>query len=294
MGIPIIGMSVTVFGMKKRTDLNGKTGIVKRMLKNGTRVAVAMSSLNNNNNKTELVSISLDNLDIEEKKMTGAGSRDNSVPSSPTTNSSSNYFDDGLKSRNDEALGKAMNAMANALTPEERANIDGNRNNNRGTFAELEQQQDVMSSELTSKEDKKLMIELVRIFDIEYLYDNKIKTGDEKLVQRASDIIDELNLNVNFKALPYGKTFLSGAVDCHGIDMIKLLLSKGADVNNEDTMDGRTALDSILEYEEEDQGENKKLSDKMNEMKILLLSKGAKTYEERMNELTMNVRAAGK
>jgi len=55
-----IGMSVRVFGMKKRTDLNGKTGTVKRMLKNGTRVAVAI--VMNSNSTTELVSISLDNL----------------------------------------------------------------------------------------------------------------------------------------------------------------------------------------------------------------------------------------
>ena len=63
--------------------------------------------------------------------------------------------------------------------------------------------------------------------------------------------------------------------------MAKMLLEKGADVNNEDTMDGATAIDKILEYEKED----KKLSDDMKEMKNLLLSKGAKTYKERKDQI---------
>jgi len=98
-------MSVRVFGMKKRTDLNGKTGTVKRMLKNGTRVAVAI--VLNNNNKTELMSISLDNLVIVgEEKMTGntrtpggkIGMEVLEIPPTPANNSSAeDSYDDGLK-----------------------------------------------------------------------------------------------------------------------------------------------------------------------------------------------------
>lgn len=65
----------------------------------------------------------------------------------------------------------------------------------------------------------------------------------------------------------------------------RIVEQKGADVNNEETMDGATALDNILEIEEE-----RKLSTEEQTMKTLLLSKGAKTYEERMNDETMNLR----
>lgn len=79
---------------------------------------------------------------------------------------------------------------------------------------------------------------------------------EKRQVRRAREIIESIQLNVNFNELPYGET-----------------------------MDGATALDNILEIEEE-----RKLSTEEQTMKTLLLSKGAKTYEERMNDKTMNLR----
>jgi len=194
-----------------------------------------------------------------------------------------------LEERNDAARGNIMVAVAKALSSEERPRANAGPSS---TFAELDEQQDAMSD--LSLDEKKLLVELIRLFDIEIAYDRdryknkvQIETQKQQDVKRAREIIEELQLNVNFKALPYGSTFLSSAVMNYSVDMAKMLLEKGADVNNEDTMDGATAIDKILEYEEE----GKKLSDDMKEMKNLLLSKGAKTYEERMNQMAMDFRA---
>jgi len=194
-----------------------------------------------------------------------------------------------LEERNDAARGNIMVAVAKALSSEERPRTNAGPSS---TFAELDEQQDAMSD--LSLDEKKLLVELIRLFDIEIAYDRdryknkvQIETQKQQDVKRAREIIEELQLNVNFKALPYGSTFLSSAVMNYSVDMAKMLLEKGADVNNEDTMDGATAIDKILEYEEE----GKKLSDDMKEMKNLLLSKGAKTYEERMNQMAMDFRA---
>lgn len=58
-----IGMSVKIFGMKNRTDLNGKTGMVKKIMENGRAVVVV----------SELISISLDErrgaLNIKKEKV---------------------------------------------------------------------------------------------------------------------------------------------------------------------------------------------------------------------------------
>jgi hypothetical protein len=91
---------------------------------------------------------------------------------------------------------------------------------------------------------------------------------------------------LNFKAHTEAHFYLNAVMN-YSIDMAKILVEYGADVNNEDTMDGATAIDMILEYEEK----GKKLSDDMKEMENLLLSKEAKAYEERMNQMAVDFRA---
>ena len=182
--------------------------------------------------------------------------------------------------------GNIVDAVAELLSSEERLRDNARPSSKYSCVAELDEQEDAMSD--LSLDEKKLLLELIRLFDIEIIYDRdrsknkvQIETQKQQDVKRAREIIEELQLNVNFKALPYGHTFLSTAVENYSVDMAKMLLEKGADVNNEDTMDGATAIDKILEYEEEGQ----KLSDDMKEMKNLLLSKGAKTYKERKDQI---------
>ena len=126
-----------------------------------------------------------------------------------------------------------------------------------------------------SKDEQALLQELCSFFDFER------KKGDEKKqVTRAKEIIEELQMNVNFPALPYGETFLSCAVN-HSLGMVEMLIEKGADVNNENEMMSECAIDQILEEEESGDG----LSDEKKAMKKLLLSKGAKTAEERWSDM---------
>ena len=102
---------------------------------------------------------------------------------------------------------------------------------------------------------------------------------------RAKDIIEEVGMNVNFPVLPYGETLLCRSI-YHSLDMVKMLIEKGADVNFETDM-GECALDSLLEMEEDADGD---ISDKKKAMKELILSKGAKTSEERWMDKADEVR----
>ena len=130
------------------------------------------------------------------------------------------------------------------------------------------------------KRDQELLEELCSFFDVDREKGSQAKQD----VVRAEEIIKGLELNVNFPALPYGETFLSGAVD-HSLGMVQLLLDKGADVNFENEMMSECALDTILG--EEDDGE---LSEEKKAMKKLLLSKGAKTAEQRYLEMAESIR----
>ena len=67
---------------------------------------------------------------------------------------------------------------------------------------------------------------------------------------------------------------------------MKMLIEKGADVNIETDM-GECALDVLLEMEEDADGN---ISDEKKTMKELILSKGAKTSEERWMDKADEVR----
>ena len=124
------------------------------------------------------------------------------------------------------------------------------------------------------KEDLALWKELCSFFGHDRTKGNEIEE-----VFRANEIIEELSMNVNFASLPYGETFLSSSVG-HSLEMMQMLVEKGADVNLENEVAGETALDVLLELED-----YRQLSDEEKEMKKFLLSMGAKTAEERFYEI---------
>jgi len=136
------------------------------------------------------------------------------------------------------------------------------------------------------KRDQELLDELCSFFDRET---RRSKAQQKQDVARANEIIVKLQLNVNFIALPYGETFLSGAVH-HSLGMVQLLLVRGADVNAENEMMAECALDKILEVEDMNDG---KLSEDMKAMKKLLLSMGAKNAEQRWMEMAKDIRKGG-
>ena len=180
--------------------------------------------------------------------------------------------------RTDAAMGEAMYAMHQSLTAEERKDCHDN------PFSHMRErmEHDAKEVDALSKEEQELLKELCSFFDIDH------EKGDEKKeVARAKEIIEELQMDVNFPALPYGETFLSGAVN-HSLDMMKMMIEKGADVNKENEMISETPIDALLEIEE-DRG----LSNDEKAMKELLLSKGAKTAEQRWREVAASVRQNG-
>ena len=134
-----------------------------------------------------------------------------------------------------------------------------------------------------TEEERILLKELISFFDHDHMRSNR--KGREAEVFRAKDIIEKLELNVNFPVLVYGETLLNESIH-HSLDMVTMLLQKGADVNNENEMMSECALDMLLE-EEDSEG---KLSDEKKAMKKLLLSKGAKTAEERWLDKADEVR----
>ena len=130
-----------------------------------------------------------------------------------------------------------------------------------------------------TEEERILLKELCSFFE------RSNRKGREAEVFRAKEIIEKLELNVNFPVLVYGETLLNESIH-HSLDMVTMLLQKGADVNNENEMMAECALDMLLE-EEDSEG---KLSDEKKAMKKLLLSKGAKTAEERWLDKADEVR----
>ena len=137
-----------------------------------------------------------------------------------------------------------------------------------------------------SEEEFILLKELCSFFDRDHMRNNR--NGREAEVFRAKAIIEKLELNVNFPVLVYGETLLNESIH-HSLDMVTMLIQMGADVNNENEMASECAIDMLLE-EEEEEG---KLSDEKEAIKKLLLSKGAKTAEERWLEKAEEVRQMG-
>lgn len=185
------------------------------------------------------------------------------------------------QARTEAAMGQAMYELFNAM-PE--AFDEQNAN----PFSSMMEQVDKREEQLKdlSDEERVLMKELCSIFDSDHIRSSKM--NKKKLigeVTRAKDIIEEVGMNVNFPVLPYGETLLCRSI-YHSLDMVKMLIEKEADVNIETDM-GECALDALLEMEEDADGN---ISDETKAMKELILSKGAKTCEERWMDKADEVR----
>lgn len=150
-------------------------------------------------------------------------------------------------------------------------------------MASLDDEASHINSELNGldMDERKLLDELCGIFTRRQKNDDAAKA---KEIFRAREIIEQLEMNVNFPALPYGETFLNMAIR-HSFDMVTLLIEKGADVNQESQIGSETALDNLLECED-----CNGLSGEMKKMKELLLAKGAKTQEERLMAAVEEIR----
>lgn len=185
------------------------------------------------------------------------------------------------QARTEAAMGQAMYELFMAM-PE--AFDEQNAN----PFSSMMEQMDKREEQLKdlSDEERVLMKELCSIFDSDHIRSSKM--NKKKLIEevtRAKDIIEEVGMNVNFPVLPYGETLLCRSI-YHSLDMVKMLIDKGADVNIETDM-GECALDVLLEMEEDADGN---ISDEKKTMKELILSKGAKTSEERWMDKADEVR----
>lgn len=182
--------------------------------------------------------------------------------------------------RTDEAMGEAIYALFQKRTAEGKGWDDSPP-----TFpTEFEKARD-KELESLDEHERDLLAELCSFFDP---FDRK-EGNEEGEVARAREIIEELSMNVNFAALPYGETFLSSAV-YRGLGMVELLIEKGADVNLENELLPDCAIDHLLEEEDDNGG----LSAEMKAMKQLLLSKGAKTVEERWLAKAEEIRGGDK
>ena len=133
------------------------------------------------------------------------------------------------------------------------------------------------------KEERALKQELFAFFWLNSFF-GVTKSAEEKRAEvvRAKEIIELLGMDVNRKVLCGDTTLLYASVD-HSLEMVEMLLQKGADVNLESSMPLQTALDAILD----DEGD-RTLSEEKKAMKSLLLSKNAKTKEERARQMSRN------
>eukprot|EP00584_Thalassiosira_punctigera_P022841 CAMPEP_0172548804 /NCGR_PEP_ID=MMETSP1067-20121228/18017_1 /TAXON_ID=265564 ORGANISM="Thalassiosira punctigera, Strain Tpunct2005C2" /NCGR_SAMPLE_ID=MMETSP1067 /ASSEMBLY_ACC=CAM_ASM_000444 /LENGTH=214 /DNA_ID=CAMNT_0013336075 /DNA_START=31 /DNA_END=672 /DNA_ORIENTATION=+ len=190
--------------------------------------------------------------------------------------------------RTQDATGSSTGAIFQSASPEERAEAaEAFASPSAATNA---QDDDRVRAEIDalSDDEKALLTELRAMFDPPSDPDEETADARKEQAERAKEIIEAIRMDVDFPALPYGETFLSGAI-CHSLDMVKMLLEKGADVNKENEMMNQTALDQLLE-EEDCEGS---LSNDKKEMKRLLLSKGATTAEQRWNEVASSIRREG-
>ena len=185
------------------------------------------------------------------------------------------------QARTEAAMGQAMYELFMARP-------DAFDEQNANPFSSMMEQMDKREEQLKdlSDEERVLMKELCSIFDSDHIRSSKM--NKKKLIEevtRAKDIIEEVGMNVNFPVLPYGETLLCRSI-YHSLDMVKMLIEKEADVNIETDM-GECALDVLFEMEEDADGN---ISDEKKAMKELILSKGAKTSEERWMDKADEVR----
>ena len=133
------------------------------------------------------------------------------------------------------------------------------------------------------KEERALKQELFAFFWLNSFF-GVTKSAEEKRAEvvRAKEIIELLGMDVNRKVLCGDTTLLYASVD-HSLQILQMLLQKAADVNLESSMPLQTALDAILDDEED-----RTLSEEKKAMKSLLLSKNAKTKEERARQMPRN------
>ena len=183
------------------------------------------------------------------------------------------------QSRTEEAMGEAMYQMAMSM-PDDFKDVNADPFS---YMAEKMERREEQLKDLT-EEERILMKELCSFFDSDHMRSKR--NGMEAEVFRAKAIIENLQMNVNFPVLEYGETFLSRSI-YHSLDMVTMLIQMGADVNHENEMMSECALDMLLEEEEDNDG---KLSDEKKAIKKLLLSKGAKTAEERWIDKADEVR----
>ena len=178
----------------------------------------------------------------------------------------------------DRAMGEAMYQIAMGKSEEERQ-AQRDELPFQSIMDNVKQRSDEISK--ISKDEQAILSELCSFFDTDR---DKKKEDKIKEVFRARAIIEELQMNVNFPALAYGETFLAASV-LHSLEMMQMLIEKGADVNMENEMMCECAIDILLEIEE-----GRGLSDEEGEMKKLLLEKGAKTAEERLMNIAESAR----
>ena len=185
--------------------------------------------------------------------------------------------------RTEEAMGEAMYQMAMSFP-------DDMNDMNADPFKFMREKMDSREKQFNdlSEDEFILLKELCSFFDRDHMRNNR--TGREAEVFRAKAIIEKLELNVNFPVLVYGETLLNESIH-HSLEMVQMLLQMGADVNNENEMASECALDMLLDEEEDCEGGE--LSDEKKAIKKLLLSKGAKTAEERWLEKAEEVRQMG-
>ena len=138
----------------------------------------------------------------------------------------------------DRAMGEAMYQIAMGKSEEERQ-AQRDELPFQSIMDNVKQRSDEISK--ISKDEQAILSELCSFFDTDR---DKKKEDKTKEVFRARAIIEELQMNVNFPALAYGETFLSASV-LHSLEMMQMLIEKGADVNMENEMMCECAIDII-------------------------------------------------
>ena len=176
----------------------------------------------------------------------------------------------------DQAMGEAMYQMAMKSKEEGNDPFSDPMAPAKRMMENVKQRSEEISK--ISKDEQAILSELCSFFESS---SNRDKTKDDKIkeVIRAREIIEELQMNVNFPALAYGETFLAASVS-HSIEMMQLLLEKG-----ENEMMCECPIDVLMEIEDDNE-----LTEEEKKMKKLLLDKGAKTAEQRLTEMAEQVK----
>jgi hypothetical protein len=112
---------------------------------------------------------------------------------------------------------------------------------------------------------------VAEIWDImESVGTRKTKEERSQEAERVKELLETKGVHANIRTMAYGTTLLNCALD-HSVDMVRVVLEAGADTNAGDTMGRQTPMDRIHKMQEE----NGQLSAKYQEIKKLLLDKGA-------------------